>query len=179
MKEKEWREYHCYRGFLCDMMETSREYAKDTGGVRLEKRKIFLDNGFVAGVLSVLFGGGMALVHGAKYGVYSLAVFVVLAAMGVLLIVRSLRKESGAVQKVPLKELAVIVLLFVTPLAGEFLGFYLSGFVSVCAISYLFSPPSSVKSALKTALYCLVAAVAVFLIFTELLRIATPGGILF
>lgn len=121
----------------------------------------------------------MALVYKAEYGVYSLAVFVILAAMGVLLIARSLRKDGGTVKKIPLKELAVIALLFITPLAGEFVGFYLSGFVSVCAISFLFSPPTSVKGALKTALYCLVAAVAVFLIFTELLRIATPSGILF
>lgn len=145
----------------------------------MDKRKIFLDTGFVAGVLSALFGGGMALVYKAEYGVYSLAVFVILAAMGVLLIARSLRKESGTVKKIPLKELAVIALLFITPLAGEFAGFYLSGFVSVCAISFLFAPPASAKSALKTALYCLAAAVVVFLIFTELLRIATPSGILF
>lgn len=145
----------------------------------MNKRKFFLDTGFVAGLLSALFGGGMALVYGAEYGVYSLAVFIILTAMGVLLIVRSLQKDSGAVKRIPLKELAVIALLFITPLAGEHAGFYLSGFVSVCTISFLFSPPTSAKSALKTALYCLAAAVVVFLVFTELLRIATPSGILF
>ncbi len=145
----------------------------------MEKRKIFLEASFVSGVLAAAFGGGMALVYGTQYGVYPLAVYLILAAMGVLLIVSGLRKESSRVKKIPLKELGVIALLFVNPLLGEFVGFYLSGFLSVCAISFLFTPPKSVKDALKTALYCLLAAVAVFLVFTKLLRINTPMGFLF
>ncbi len=145
----------------------------------MEKRKIYLETSFLSGVFAIAFGGGMALAHGTKYGVYPFAVYLLLIALGVLLVLSGLRKESGKVKKIPLREVCAIALLFVNPLIGKEIGFYLSSLLSICLISFLFTPPKSAKAALKTVGYCAAASVVVFIVFTKMLRINTPMGILF
>lgn len=145
----------------------------------MNKQKIFLDKGFIAGTLAVLFGGGMAIAYGEKQGVYPLIVFALTALLGVLSIVQACRAGAPSpAQRISLRELAVLVLLFGNPLLAKNVGFYLAAALSVFAIMLLFDPPKSGRQALRTAAVTVCSAAGVYLVFTVLLRIATPRGFL-
>lgn len=145
----------------------------------MEKRKIFLDKGFVAGCLVCCFGAGMAAAAGFSRGVYPLAVFVLMIAAGIFLTVEALRgKISGCLERISWKEPAMIALLFVSPVFAKTVGFYLSASVVIAGISWLTVPEKSVKAFVRVLLYSLFVAAAAYVIFTVLLKINTPKGIL-
>ncbi|MEG0178909.1 MAG: tripartite tricarboxylate transporter TctB family protein [Oscillospiraceae bacterium] len=145
----------------------------------MKMRKIFLDKNFLAGTLAVIIGACIIAIYGFKFGVYPVAVFAILIALGIALIITAFYKQGQApMDKIMLRELLVIALLFVNPIIANYVGFYVSGAIAVYIIMLLFSPPTSIKQAGKTALYCAAVAVVVYLIFTILLHINTPRGFL-
>lgn len=145
----------------------------------MKKGKLFLDKSFIAGILAIAFGGSMAVVYKTTMGTYPLLVFLLLVVLGILAIVSALRaSQSSCVEKIPLTELAVMLLLFANPLLAKTVGFYLSGAVSIYIIMQLFDPPATIRQAVKSALFTVCTTAGVYLIFTVLLRISTPKGLL-
>lgn len=145
----------------------------------MEKRKIFLNKNFIAGVFAVVFGVGMLATYGTSQGTYPLIVFLLLVVLGMLSLLTAWKAPSAsAIEKIPLRELGVMVLLFANPIMAKTVGFYVSAVLSIFAIMLLFDPPKSARRAGKTALVTVCTAVGVYLIFTVLLRISTPTGFL-
>lgn len=145
----------------------------------MKKRKIFLSSHAVAGILSILLGVAMLFSSGSKSGIYPRAVFVCMVFFGVYVLAEMTWKGSGPMlEKISKKGVLLILLLFVNPLIGKTLGFYVSGFLTLLGMSSVIDTPKGLPAWIRLILYLLCVTASVYLIFTVLLRIQTPKGIL-
>lgn len=145
----------------------------------MKKEKIFLDKSFLSGILICCFGGYMAAVTKTARGIYPLTVFVLMIVIGAFLMVGTIRSgPRGLLERISLKEMVLIALLFLNPLLAEKLGFYGSGYLVIAGVSWLIAPEKNAKTLTGVLVYSLVVAVAAYGVFTLLLKISTPAGIL-
>ena len=144
----------------------------------MEQKKKILEKEFIVGILAIAFSFGFAMFEQKSLGLYSITVFSLFTVLGVISILNSFRhQESNAISKMNFKEIILLVLLFITPLLAKIIGFYISGFVEIFLISLLILPVKDKKSVIKTLIFCLLAVVIAYLIFTVSLRIRCPRGI--
>ncbi len=144
----------------------------------MEKKKKILDKEFIVGALAIAFSLGFVLLDKKSLGLYPITVFSLFTVLGLISILTSLkRQESNAIAKTNLKEIILLLLLFINPLVAKTIGFYISGFVEIFLISVLILPEKNKKSIFKAAVFCLIAVVIAYLIFTVSLRIRCPKGI--
>lgn len=145
----------------------------------MKERKNFLEKDFLTGVIVCCFGTGMAATTGFSKGVYPMVVFGLMSVIGVYLILDALRKnDSSCLERVSWKEMAMIAFLFLNPVFAKTLGFYLSGYLVIAGISWMIAPEKNGKALVKVLLYSLCVAAAAYVVFTLVLKIATPAGIL-
>ncbi len=145
----------------------------------MEKRKIFLSKTGIASVAAILFGAGMLLTASSKIGMYPRVVFAAMIFLGAYALVEMRWKGCGAaLERVSVKELLLILMLFINPLIGKMLGFYASGFLALLGISALIETPDSPKAWGKLVVYLLGVTAVVYVVFSVLLRIHTPKGII-
>ena len=145
----------------------------------MKERKIFLSKNLIVGIAGILFGIAMLVSSGSKSGIYPKVVFACMVFFGVYVIAEMRWKGPGpALDQISVKGLLLIALLFVNPLLGKHLGFYASGFLALLGISAVISFPKSGKEWVKMIVYLFGVTVGIYLVFTVLLRIHTPKGIL-
>ena len=145
----------------------------------MKKEKIFLEKNFLSGFLICCFGIWMAAVTRLTRGIYPMTVFVLMILIGAFLMVRTARGGPGnLLARVSWKEIVMILLLFISPLLAETLGFYCSAYLVIAGISWLIAPEKNGKTLVRVLLYSAVVAVGAFVVFTMLLKITTPTGIL-
>lgn len=145
----------------------------------MQKGKIFLEKNFIAGLLVFCFGVGMAVSARMKYGIYPLTVFVLMILIGGFVMVMTMRNRPGKLlERVSWKEIVYIALLFLSPLLAKHLGFYFSGYLVIAGVSWLIEPEKNGKTLAKTLIYSLVVTIAAYFVFTGMLKISTPVGIL-
>ncbi len=144
----------------------------------MRKRTIFLCKNLVAGVAGVVFGAAMFLTSGTKSGIYPKILFACMVFLGVYILAEIGFKGQGTrLGRVSVKEILLILLLFVNPLLGKVLGFYTSGFLTLLGISAVVRRPNRGADWGKMVLYLLFVTVGTYLVFSVLLRIHTPEGI--
>jgi Tripartite tricarboxylate transporter TctB family. len=144
--------------------------------ITAEKSKMFGKN-FIAGILSVSSGGLLLAVGTKSQNPYCRLVFLLLVVFGLLLVGTSLiKKNDQAADWIRIRELVLLVLLFVNPLFGKTLGFYITAFLEISLISLLIAKERTAKSVLKILLFSLVMAIVGYLIFSILLKIHCPRG---
>jgi uncharacterized membrane protein (GlpM family) len=144
----------------------------------MEKKKKILDKEFIVGALAIAFSLGFVLLDKKSLGLYPITVFSLFTVLGLISILSSFkRQESNAIARTNLKEIILLLLLFINPIVAKTIGFYVSGFVEIFLISILILPEKNKKSILKTAIFCLIAVIVAYLIFTVSLRIRCPRGV--
>lgn len=146
-------------------------------------RKRLLNREFVAGFLLALFGAAMAWTNTVKrFGVYPRTIFILMIAVGALLMLAPLALPSARrtpLDKVSWYEVAFIAVLVACPALIGWLGFYASSFVVILAVSLLAPQRRGAWPTVKTMLYVLAVTAATYAIFTVVLKIKVPSGLLF
>ncbi len=144
----------------------------------MEKRKIFLYKNSVTGVAGVVFGAAMFLTSRAKSGIYPKILFACMVFLGLYILVEmSVKGQGMKLGRVSIKEVLLILLLFVNPVLGRVLGFYSSGFLTLLGISAITRRPDRMMAWGKMILYLLLVTMGTYLVFSVLLRIHTPKGL--
>lgn len=144
----------------------------------MEQKKKILEKEFIVGFLAIAFSLGFAIFDNKSLGLYSTAVFSLFTVLGAISIINSFRhQESNNISVMNFKEIILLVLLFINPMVAKTIGFYISGFLEIFLISLLILPVKNTKSVIKAAVFCLLAVVVAYLIFTVSLRIRCPRGI--
>lgn len=144
----------------------------------MKKRKIFLYKNLIVGVAGVMFGTVMLLTSGAKSGIYPKILFVCMMLLGIDILVELVWKGQGTrLGRVSIKEVLLILMLFVNPLLGKVLGFYTSGFLTLLGISAITRRPDRASEWGRLILYLLLVTAGTYLVFSVLLRIHTPEGL--
>lgn len=145
----------------------------------MRKGKIFLEKNFISGFLVFCFGTGMAVSARMKYGIYPLTVFVLMVVIGGIVMAGAAgNRPHNLLAGISWKEMVYIGLLFLSPLLAKHLGFYFSGYLVIAGVSWLIEPEKNGRTLAKTLIYSLVVTVAAYAVFTGLLKISTPVGIL-
>lgn len=145
----------------------------------MKKGIILLEKDFLSGFFAALFGFGMFLSVGTTKGLYPAGVFLLIGVFGLIVSVTAfLKRPNNRVAKVSVKELLLIAFLFITPFFAKIIGFYTAGFLEIVAISFLISPKQSKKNTLSILLFCLLATLITYGIFTLGLNIRCPRGAL-
>ncbi len=142
-----------------------------------KENKIVVGKNTVAGILAFI-GGLSLLVYGKdRLNTYLVVVFSFMIGLGALLVVQSLvRRNDSRLDRVLIRELILIVLLFINPLFAKTLGFYITGYLEIILISLLIEKEMNAKVVVKTLLVCLAIAVLSFLVFSVVLKIHCPTG---
>jgi len=142
-----------------------------------KESKIVVGKNTVAGILSVL-GGISLLVYGKdRLNTYLVVVFSFMVFLGALLVVLSfLRRNDNRLDRVLARELILIALLFINPLFGKLLGFYITGYLEIVLISLLIEKELDRRAVVKTLLVCLAIAILSYLVFSVVLKIHCPTG---
>jgi hypothetical protein len=143
------------------------------------KEKIFLEKNIISSLLAIFFGVAMLTSTGMTRGIYPFLVFALMVGLGLLMGISAILKHpNNPVAKLSLKEILLILSLFITPVFAKILGFYTSSFLEICAISLLIAPKRDKKSIVKIVGFALVATFLTYVIFTLGLRIRCPRGAL-
>jgi len=143
------------------------------------KEKFFLSKNFLTGVLSSLFGALMLLAFKMEQDSYTLIIFSFLIILGIFMMASSIsRTNLPQFSKFSPRELLFITSLFITPFLAKVIGFYISAYLEIVAISLIIAPKRNVKTIVKMLLFALVATTITYLIFTFGLRIRCPRGVL-
>jgi hypothetical protein len=149
------------------------------GWFSMNERKIVCTKSLATGVFALVFGVAMVLSSGKVKGMYPRAVLIGLALLGMLEIVSHFKSHDGnAVGKIAFREIVVVLLLTINPLFAKSVGFYLTGFVEILAISLVFTGPKTVRRVLDNVFFALGTTAVGYLVFTLLLQINCPKGIL-
>ena len=143
----------------------------------MKREKLVIGKNFVAGILGIAMGISLLIYGKARLNKYLVVVFGLMIVLGALLVYSSLLKRNDSrLDKVSIKEVALIVLLFINPLFGKILGFYVTAFIEIFLFSLLTEKGVNVKVLAKTALVSLIITVAAYVIFSVLLKIHCPTG---
>lgn len=144
----------------------------------MEQKKKILEKEFIVGVLAIAFSLGFVIFDKKSLGLYSITVFSLFSVLGIISVMNSFRRQdTNAISTTNLKEIILLILLFINPIVAKIIGFYISGFIEIFLISLLILPEKNKKSIFKAAIFCFVAVVIAYLIFTVSLRIRCPRGI--
>lgn len=134
------------------------------------------------GLAFLVFGLAMMVSIGNKWGLYTMIVFGLIAFLGGFMLVSTLVKKnsgSGMKAQISIYELLLMVVLVASVALITKLGFYATAFIAVLIISMLTSKEKlTVKSMLTTVTYSVVVCVATYFIFSVLLKMNVPTGIL-
>ncbi len=145
----------------------------------MNSKKISLERDLVVGIIFSGLGIYMSISTGLEKGIYPFLIFLLLVLFGVLTVLQSLLKPANnLLEAVSLRELLLILSLFVSPALIGLLGFYTAGFLGIFIISLIISPNRELKTIVGLILFCLAVVVVTYLIFTVGLRIRCPRGAL-
>lgn len=140
----------------------------------------FLTREFLAGIVFALFGAAMLVSYNPRFGVYPKAIFTLMVAFGAVSAAASLLPggKRTPVEKVSRYELCFILALVLSPALVTSLGFYAGSFLVIYAIALLACPRRDARSVLRTGLYVLAVVAVTYAVFTGILNIQVPSGLL-
>lgn len=145
----------------------------------MKKGIIFLEKDFLSGLLATLFGFGMLFSTGMTKGIYPAGIFTLIGVFGLIVSITTVRKRpNNSIAKISLKELLLIIFLFITPVFAKVIGFYVAGFFEIAMISLLISPKHTKKNIIGILLASLLVTLVTYGIFTMGLNIRCPRGVL-
>ncbi len=142
-------------------------------------KSLLLGKNFLAGSLAVVFSVILLATTKKVSSAYPYVVFTMMLAFGVVVLVETILKRDGdAVQKFTIGEIVLILFLIINPVLAKQIGFYLSAFLEISAISIFINPVKTKKNVLLSLVFCLVVVGLSYLLFTYGLRIRCPRGAL-
>lgn len=143
----------------------------------MKRGKVVIGKSFVAGLLGIAMGISLLIYGKSRLNNYLIIVFGLMIVLGVLLICSSLSKRNDSLlERISIKEIALILLLFINPLIGKAFGFYSTAFLEIFLFSLLTEKEIKLKVFLKTVLISLVITILAYVIFSFLLKIHCPTG---
>ena len=143
----------------------------------MKRGKVVIGKSFVAGLLGIAMGISLLIYGKSRLNNYLIIVFGLMIVLGVLLICSTLSKRNDSLlERISIKEIALILLLFINPLIGKVFGFYSTAFLEIFLFSLLTEKEIKLKVFLKTVLISLVITILAYVIFSFLLKIHCPTG---
>ena len=136
----------------------------------------------ITGVLTAAFGLFMYLTCDKRFGVYPRAVFLIMVGVGTIMAGMALLWAGARrtrLEKVTWYEILFIAIMVLSPTVIHYIGFYPGAFLVVLGITLLPLPEYSLRTLIRTTLYVFVVTAATYLVFSGLLQIKVPTGVLF